>query len=247
MQNVSEIPILIDDISRTRFKENADEIIKEDDNINQSGITTIPSFVLTSNDITTSIEPALKKRMLYITSDLKLDNVNAAHMHKLVHDNIENLNGLFYCKYLSKMIDRVNDLLELIKSDKAEDENWHPDLFKVSSETICEIVSETCGTTPKYMRKVTFEDYFGVDTAMTRDIKAEIITNYQHNKRAFVIDRKRNKLVYTPGEKQYEARRYADALPEFLEAKVQNNYILMELDKAEEFFGIKFKRGFRFR
>ena len=247
MLNVSEIPLLVDDISRARFKENADEIIKEDDNINQSGITTVPSFVLTSNDINTSIDPALKKRMLYITSDLKLDNVNAAYKHKSIYESIGNINGSFYCEYLSRMIEKVNELLASMEEDKMEDENWHPELFKMSSETICDVVAEVSGELPDYMRVVTFEDYFGIDTAMTRDIKAEIVSNYQHNKKAFVVDRRRNKLVYTPGEKSYEAKRFADALPEFLEAKVQNNYILMELDKAEEFFGIKFKRGFRLR
>lgn len=243
MNTISEIPILIDDISRQRFKENADEIIKEDDNINQTGLTTIPTFILTSNDISTSIEPALKKRMLYITSDLKLDNVNAAYKHKSIYESIGNINGSFYCEYIRRMIDKVNDLLDLILADTLETEGWHPDLFKLSSETICEIVSESYGIIPEYMRQVTFEDYFGVDTAMTRDIKAEIISTYQHNRKAFAIDRKRNKLVYTPGEKSYEAKRIADALPEFLEAKVQYNYILMELDKAESFFGIKFKEG----
>lgn len=38
-------------------------------------------------------------------------------------------------------------------------------------------------------------------------------------------------------------KRVKDALPEFLEAKISGNRLIMRLDKAEEFFGIKFKKG----
>ncbi len=242
MHEVSEIPLLVDDLSSKRFKENVNDIVKEDEYINKEGLKKIPSFIITSNDINTSIEPALKKRMIYLTTDLKLDDVKAAYMSKSVSDGVSAICGAFYREYLRRAIIRVKELIELMNADKSEEQEWHPDLFKVSSEVINEIIGEYSDV-PDYMKNVSFEDYFGIKTDMIKDIKETILTDYEHNKKAFTIDKKRNTLKYTPGERNYEAKRVCDALPEMLEAKVTQMSVIMRLDRAEEFFGISFKKG----
>lgn len=242
LSNISGIPLLFDDIGRNRFNQNAESIIKEDEYINLLDNTSVPSFIITSNDIETSVDTALKKRMIYITLNLTLNDVTAAHMKKGVLDGISNISGAFYREYIKRIIPKIKETLSLMESDYPESSKWHPDLLKISSEVIIDIVKNYATIQP-YILSLSFEDYFGDDTIIRKEIKEKILTDYEHNKKAFNINRKKNELVYTAGERAYEARRIYDALPEFLEAKVVSNMILMPLDKAELFFGIKFKKG----
>ena len=54
--------------------------------------------------------------------------------------------------------------------------------------------------------------------------------------------KKQNQLVYDAGEHGYDADNLIKILPEVLEATRSGTKVVMLLDKAEEFFGVKFKR-----
>ena len=56
------------------------------------------------------------------------------------------------------------------------------------------------------------------------------------------MKKKTNTLEYIAGEKKYEADRICNDLPEFLETRTSGVKVIMKLDKAEDFFGIKFQR-----
>ena len=240
-ENVSGIPIIFDDLEKKRFNENAASIVKTDTYIDGLDIVSPPTFIITTNNLETSIDPALQKRVVYLLTDLTLDNVTATNNAKAVSDTLKQINGALYKEYLRRIIPKVNEMLRIIDENKSGNE-WHPDLFKLSSETIVDIIKDYTKQ-PDYISLLSFEDYFGDNTVMRKEIREKILTDYEHNKSAFEIRRRRNELLYTPGEFSYEAKRVKDALPEYLEAKISGNKILMKLDKVEDFLGTTLKKG----
>ena len=85
------------------------------------------------------------------------------------------------------------------------------------------------------------EDYFSEQVTGQNTIT--IIQNaWRVNKRAFKIDKRNNELRYYAGQ-TYDAERFMKELPETLEARRSNEWVIMLLDKAKEFFGIEFKKG----
>ena len=83
---------------------------------------------------------------------------------------------------------------------------------------------------------------FGFNNNIVKKVKEKILFEYEHNRKAFIVKKKTNTLEYIAGEKKYEADRICNDLPEFLEARTSGVKVIMKLDKAEDFFGIKFQR-----
>ena len=84
---------------------------------------------------------------------------------------------------------------------------------------------------------------FGFNNNIVKKVKEKILFEYEHNRKAFIVKKKTNTLEYIAGEKKYEADRICNDLPEFLEARTSGVKVIMKLDKAEDFFGIKFQRS----
>ena len=86
-----------------------------------------------------------------------------------------------------------------------------------------------------------WQDYFG-EKVVGRNAIAKIINAWENEKKQFTIDKKKNKLIYTypEGANTYELRYICDELPPKLNAKVASRSLVMDLDMAIEFFGVKF-------
>ncbi len=55
----------------------------------------------------------------------------------------------------------------------------------------------------------------------------------------------KNRLIYrVPEKSSYELKNLQDELPPMLEIEKTGTRLVMKLDKANEVFGIKFKKGF---
>lgn len=67
---------------------------------------------------------------------------------------------------------------------------------------------------------------------------------WKNENQQFSIDKKTNKLKYTVLEtfNMYELKYINEELPPKLNSKVASRTLTMDLDVAEEFFGIRFKR-----
>ncbi len=63
-----------------------------------------------------------------------------------------------------------------------------------------------------------------------------------HQSETFTVDERRNELRYDAGA-TYEADRIIKELPENLEAAKSRDSIIMNLNEAREFFGVKFKKS----
>jgi hypothetical protein len=136
------------------------------------------------------------------------------------------------------MIERVQELLEELKDDDIQEA---PDILAESSKVMFEIISSNYGKDlPEYVRKLSLEDYFSEKVTGSQAIKA-IQTAWKVNSKNFIVDKRYGQLRYDAGA-TWEADRILKELPEDLEAHKSRGWIVMELDKACDFFGINFKK-----
>jgi hypothetical protein len=136
------------------------------------------------------------------------------------------------------MLKLIPDMLENLKSD--EDANT-PDILSASSKVICAIIKEhTNAELPFFIRELTLEDYFSEKVTGSHAIKT-IQNAWKYNKSAFEIDEKTGQLRYNASQ-VWEADRILKELPEDLEAHKVREWIIMDLAKAREFFGVNFRK-----
>ena len=91
-------------------------------------------------------------------------------------------------------------------------------------------------------RNTNVNDYFG-DHAVGIRVYEKLRRDWRYNRAAFVINKKMNKLEYTPGENGYEAAWICNEAPAELNAHQSGRKVIMELDKTEEFIDLKLRRG----
>ena len=233
-------PILIDDVQRKRFNDNSDEIIKHVDILPKKGNKTHPTIIITSNDIPT-LKAEYQKRCILFVFNQKLDQMKSLINKKALTRLLNNMTNSFYKEYLIRMIPKVNQMMERMEKEKNTDSEY-PDIFKMSSETIVEIIKEQSIIIPDFVKIVTFNDYCGEVVVSERAIK-NITKAWENNQSLFKINRNTNTLKYTAGEKGYEAKWIANELPPVLRADVVGNEVVMDLEAAEKVFGIKFKKS----
>lgn len=237
---VKGVPLHIEDLLKTRFNQYVGEIVKYDEYLLENRLLNYPTFIISSNDIKT-VKPEYSKRIIVTYVEGNLPKIKATTNHKKILSIRKAMTTNFYCEYLTKMFPAVNQLMIDMESNE-ETENWIPDIFNISSKIIIDIFS-SCGVDiPEYVTEVNFEDYFG-SAAIGSRVYNKVRLDWKYNKKAFEVSRKKNKLIYQPGENQYEATWTYNELPTELRAECSGSRVIMELDKAEDFFGVTFKRS----
>ena len=242
LRSASGVPCHINDITKKRFTEGCSETLKCDDWIITEKMTTHPTFIITTNEVD-AIRADFNKRVYLAHIDLTLDNVTAASMKKKIFENRRKLTNAFYRCYLTHMIPLVASMILRMKSSSSEsnDVDWVPDVFAMSSNVILSVYEEVGMTPPDYVRQLEYSDYFS-SANIAQKAKDKILRDWRHNQNNFKILRKQNQLVYQPGDYGYEADNLIKTLPEVLEAARSGTKIIMHLDKAEEFFGVRFRK-----
>ena len=236
------IPIFIDDLGKTQFTNNAEKIIKDDDWGIPERFIHYPSLAITTNEL-----PALKdyysKRVIGCRIDIKIEKERGLLNAKKLNDSFKNVTNSFFCEYVRRMLDKIFEMENRMKGDDTE---YFPDIFKTSSETIYEIIEEYYDEEiPSYIRILQHSDYFG-EKVVAKFAIQKILSAWENEPKQFTIDKKKNKLIYTypQNANMYELRYINDELPPKLNSKVNSRTLSMDLDKAEEFFGRKFRKRF---
>lgn len=234
------VPAHIEDLMNNRFNQYCGEIVKYDEDLIQEVLLNHPTFILSSNDIRT-IKPEFSKRILVMYIEGNLPKIKATTNHKKMLSLRKALTTSFYSEYLRRMLPAVSDLIAKMEAHDNNDE-WVPDIFDMSSRTIIEIFNDCNIPLPEFIRKLTYNDYFG-SAAIGSRVYNRVRRDWKYNSKAFKVSRKQNKLEYQPGEKAYEAVWVYNELPTELRAECSGVKVIMELDKAIEFFGITFRKS----
>ncbi|MCL2416244.1 MAG: hypothetical protein FWD01_05445, partial [Defluviitaleaceae bacterium] len=236
---VKGAPIIVDDLTSKRFNDHATETIKYDDFGLLDNDILYPAVVISANEDVKVASHELVRRTVvcHVQGGLKtIDSMKS----NIVSRTQNHMGTALYREYLRIMLRKMPDALDWLKS---QDENAiPPDIFMLSSATLCSIFLKHNGELPHYVRKLTSRDYFDEKVTGANAIK-KIRTAWIADRESFVIDKRRNELRYNVGQ-TYEAERLRKELPEDLEASRAKDWVIMRLDTSKKFFGLDFRRGF---
>lgn len=232
------VPIIVEDIMKTRFDTHAPELIKNDDFGYADNLMNFPAIVFSANNDMDSIKPEYTRRAVCINVSAGLLNEKQRAMNTQVSRIRQKLGTAFYREYLRRMIEIVPSLIEMLKEEG--DDLEIPDILNYSSKVIYDIFTENFDDVmPSYVCELNYNDYFS-SGVIAKQMRDKIRTAWKNNRSCFTINKKLNELIYNTGN-IYEPKKIQNELPEILEAKISRDLIIMRLDTAKKFFGIDFK------
>ncbi len=236
-RTVEGAPIIVDDLTNTRFNQHAIETIKNDDFGVSERLNHYPAVVISANEDVKAVAPEVIRRTIICRVQAGLTNTEVMRSN-VVRAVQREVGTAFYREYLRRMLEAVPELLEGLKSDQSE---CAPDILALSSAVIIEIFSEYVEKLPHYIRPLDLEDYFSEKVTGSYAIKT-IQNAWRTSRDSFEISRRGNELRYNAGM-TWEADRILKELPETLEAHKSREWVVMNLDAAKDFFGIEFRNG----
>lgn len=236
---VKGAPIIVDDLTNTRFNQHAIETIKNDDFGVAERLVHYPAVVISANEDVKAVAPEVIRRTVICRVQAGLTNTEVMRS-SVVRTVQREIGTAFYREYLRQMLETVPDLLELLKSDDLESA---PDILAASSRVIADILREHCdGALPAYIRELSLEDYFSERVTGSYAIKT-IQNAWGISRASFEVSEHNGELRYNAGA-TWEADRILKELPETLEAHKSRDWVVMNLQEAKDFFGIDFKNSF---
>lgn len=243
-RTVKGAPIIVDDLTQTRFNQHAIETIKNDSFGVSVHLLQYPAVVISANEDVKAVAPEVTRRTVICRVQAGLTNTEVMRS-SVVRTVQREIGTAFYREYLRKMLEVVSDLLEEMKDDSSESA---PDILAASSQVLLGIFSAcTENDLPSYMRPLTLEDYFS-EKVTGRYARETIRNAWQISRFSFEISERANELRYNAGA-PWEADRILKELPETLEPHKSREWLIMNLEEARKFFDIPFKKSWldRFR
>ncbi|MBO4413530.1 MAG: hypothetical protein J5830_02370, partial [Clostridia bacterium] len=213
-------------------------IIKDDEWGIPEKFINYPAVVITTNKLP-SITSDISKRAVTCHIDAKINKEDGAKNSKRINDSMKSATTAFFGEYVRIMLGKIDSLENSMKTE----DDFFPDVFQLSSDTIREIFDECGEPHPEYLTKLTFSDYFG-DKAVSKNAMEKILRAWENEPKQFKIDKRANKLIYSCGENGnvYALRYIYDELPPTLNAQLNTTNLVMDLDKAQVLFEKKFRK-----
>ncbi len=229
-------PIIVDDLTNTRFNQHAIETIKNDDFGVADHLRHYSAVVISANEDVKAVAPEVIRRTVICRVEAGLTNTEVMKSN-VVRSVQQKIGTAFYREYLGRMLELLPDLIDQLKDEEAE----APDILMYSSQIIVDIISKFCPELPEYIRPLTLENYFSESVTGKYAIKT-IRNAWSTSRRSFVVNPRNNELRYNAGA-TYEADRLMKELPETLEAHKSREWVVMNLDEARSFFEVNFRRS----
>lgn len=228
-------PIIVDDLTQTRFSQHAVETIKWDDyGVNEHNLT-YPAVVISANEDVKAIAQEVTRRTVVCRVQAGLTNTEVMKSN-IIRSVQKKIGTAFYREYLRRMLERVPEILNAIKSD---DDTESLDILKLSSEIIVSIIREHSDSVPSYVRELSLGSYFDEDVTGKYAIET-IQRTWRTSRKSFDVSVRSNELRYNAGT-PYDVDRLLKELPETLEPRRSRDWLIVNLDEAKKFFKIDFK------
>lgn len=234
---VQGAPIIVDDLTNTRFNQHAIETIKNDDFGSLEHLLNYPAVVISANEDVKAVAPEVIRRTVICRVQAGLTNTEVMKSN-IVRSVQQKIGTAFYREYLRRMLTLVPDMMEKLKDDNPEAQP--PDILEESSKVLRTIFAEHLPELPSYVKNLSLENYFSEQVTGKYAIQT-IRTAWRANPKAFEINPRSNFIRYEAGE-NWDADRLMKELPETLCARRSRDSVIMDLDAARDFFGIDFKR-----
>lgn len=237
-RTVKGAPIIVDDLTNTRFNQHAIETIKNDDFGVADKLLHYPAVVISANEDVKAVAPEVIRRTVICRVQAGLTNTEVMRS-SVVRTVQKEVGTALYREYLRRMLGIVSELLEEMKSDEYESA---PDILAESSRVLEEIFREYAEAPwPNYIRQLTLEDYFSEKVTGSYAIKT-IRNAWNTSRSSFELSERNNEIRYNAGA-PWEADRILKELPETLEPHKSREWVVMNLDEARSFFDIPFKKS----
>lgn len=237
-RTVKGAPIIVDDLTNTRFNQHAIETIKNDDFGVSDQLLHYPAVVISANEDVKAVAPEVIRRTVICRVQAGLTNTEVMRSN-VVRTVQREIGTAFYREYLRRMLGVVADLLEALKDDHSE---CAPDILAASSQVLLDIFKDySAQELPSYIRVLTLEDYFSEKVTGSYAIKT-IRSAWLTSRSSFALSEHANELRYNAGA-PYEADRILKELPETLRAHKSRDWVVMDLKVAREFFDVPFRKS----
>ena len=236
--HVKGAPIIVDDLTNTRFNQHAIETIKNDNFGVSEQLRQYPAVVISANEDVKAVAPEVIRRTVICRVQAGLTNTEVMRSN-VVRKVQREIGTAFYREYLRRMLALLPELIESLKEDTSD---RAPDILAASSQILLDIFSDySSRTLPAYIRNLTQEDYFSEKITGSYAIKT-IRSAWQTSRSSFELSERSNELRYNAGA-PWEADRILKELPETLEAHKSRDWVVMDLEEARKFFEIPFKKS----
>jgi hypothetical protein len=225
-------PIVVDDISPDRFRDPAVTIIKNDF---RTGI--YPALVLSTNQDVRAVQSEVIKRAVVVHAEASTPVAISSKNNPITRTS-KQITTALYRRYLGRMLAEWPGFIGGFHAhDHAGSSNGEaPDLVKLSSAVLREIISEAIGAVPPWCGPVDVETLVAMNG---RKIKDRMRSQWEYKRNSFEIVRNANRVIMTVGD-QMDRNDFRKDLPSHIIDDVRQDKIIMWLDKAEEFFEIRF-------
>ena len=223
-RTVRGAPIIVDDLTNTRFNQHAIETIKNEDFGVSDHLIHYPAVVISANEDVKAVSPEVIRRTVICRVSAGLTNTEVMKSN-VVRSVQQKIGTAFYRAYICEMLERIPDLIEQLKEDDAE----APDILKVSSDVIVSLVMKYTDSCPEYIRPLSLDNYFSEQVTGKHAIKT-IREAWKTSRSSFDVSARTNELRYNAGV-PYEADRLLKELPETLEAHKSREWVIMNLEE----------------
>ncbi len=236
-RTVKGAPIIVDDLTNTRFNQHAIETIKNDDFGVADHLLHYPAVVISANEDVKAVAPEIIRRTVICRVQAGLTNTEVMRS-SIVRTVQKEIGTAFYREYLRRMLEEIPQLLEAIKSD----DEVAPDILAASSKVLMDIFQEYhCRGIPSYARELSLEDYFSERVTGSFAIKT-IVNAWKTSPSSFEVISRSNELRYNAGN-IWDVDRILKELPETLEPHKSRDWLVMNLEEAQNFFGLSFSQS----
>ncbi len=243
-------PYFIDEMDSYGFK-GIRTLIKNPSYCENNSLVGQPLLIFASNDMTNPDE-TIRKRTIWLGFDAALPSNIDQNAYKGEGDVImQSLGTAFYRVYLSRMLPEVIHTIDFIHNGDME-ASWYPDLVKLSSQTIIDILKDYGYEVPEYMQELNFnDDYFG-GNCVSEGAVYDIVDMYYKNRKAFKLKRNRISIVMgTDSTSRKRVENWKAVLPTEMKAEVfsTKSEIKLEIDRSafEDRIGFRIGRGLSLR
>ncbi len=222
-ERLGAIPLLVDDVNRDRFTQYVPDLVKFD---HDSGSSYAPILISTNRDVT-AVTPDLRKRMVVC----HIDGARPRGMSEApARAALSGVGTALYRTYLDRLVPQLGDLLEALASDP----HHPPDLLRVSSTTLGDILAEALGEAPQWARPVAQDEIERLKDKPLLDLLGEILADSSERVR---INRATGDLVVDFGGDHHQAARFERLVPaQALKGRFADA-VKLDLDALERDFG----------
>jgi hypothetical protein len=225
-------PIVVDDISTDKFREPAVPIIKNDF---RTGL--YPVLVLSTNQDVRAVQSEVIKRAVVVHAEASTPVAISSKNNPITRIS-KQITTALYRRYLGRMLAQWPAFMSGFHAHDggrvAAPEA--PDLVKLSSCVLREIIAEAMGEAPPWCAPVDVDALVAMNGRKIRD---RMRSQWEYKRDTFEVMRHANRLVMTVGD-QMDRNDFRRDLPSHIVDDVRQDKIIMWLDKAEEYFDIRF-------